>query len=57
MAPGIVVISGQAALISSMVKINLLSLSASSENFDNCRTNLLQEEEFPFYTGKPRQPC
>ena len=36
MAPGTAVISGQAALISSKVKINLSSLRASNDNLDNC---------------------
>ena len=36
MAPGIVSMCGQAALISSKVKINLSSLRASNNNFDNC---------------------
>ena len=34
MAFGIAIISGQAALISSRVKINLLSLRASRDNFE-----------------------
>ena len=41
MAPGIAVISGQAALISSELNINLSSLRASSDNFDSCWIILL----------------
>ena len=34
--PGILMISGQAAVISSSVKISLLLLRAFSDNFENC---------------------
>ena len=42
MASGVAAISGQAAVISSRVKISLLLLRASSDNLESCSIILLQ---------------